>query len=155
MVKNSEQIKLFVSQIEHILYSSDESLENKVFSLNSILDNLSRLTDQFLEIKTRLNSLLIELSDIQSDLNNPNLKLIDDVSELNSLENRINLIYDLQKKHNVGSVDDLINKKNNLKKQLDESGNVEIDIKDLEEKLTAKHSLLLELSKKFQIQEKK
>ena len=149
LVKNSEQIKLFVSQIEHILYSSDESLENKVFSLNSILDNLSRLTDQFLEIKTRLNSLLIELSDIQSDLNNPNLKLIDDVSELNSLENRINLIYDLQKKHNVGSVDDLINKKNNLKKQLDESGNVEIDIKDLEEKLTAKHSLLLELSKKI------
>ena len=98
LVKNSEQIKLFVSQIEHILYSSDESLENKVFSLNSILDNLSKLTDQFSEIKTRLNSLLIELSDIQSDLNNPNLKLIDDVSELNSLENRINLIYDLQKK---------------------------------------------------------
>ena len=124
LVKNSEQIKLFVSQIEHILYSSDESLENKVFSLNSILDNLSKLTDQFSEIKTRLNSLLIELSDIQSDFNNPNLKLIDDVSELNSLENRINLIYDLQKKHNVGSVDDLINKKNNLKKQLDESGNV-------------------------------
>ena len=155
LVKNSEQIKLFVSQIEHILYSSDESLENKVFSLNSILDNLSKLTDQFSEIKTRLNSLLIELSDIQSDLNNPNLKLIDDVSELNSLENRINLIYDLQKKHNVGSVDDLINKKNNLKKQLDESGNVEIDIKDLEEKLTAKHSLLLELSKKISNSRKK
>ena len=131
LVKNSEQIKLFVSQIEHILYSSDESLENKIFSLNSILDNLSKLTDQFSEIKTRLNSLLIELSDIQSDFNNPNLKLIDDVSELNSLENRINLIYDLQKKNNVGSVDHLINKKNNLKKQLDESGNVEIDIKDL------------------------
>ena len=155
LVKNSEQIKLFVSQIEHILYSSDESLENKVFSLNSILDNLSKLTDQFSEIKTRLNSLLIELSDIQSDLNNPNLKLIDDVSELNSLENRINLIYDLQKKHNVGSVDDLINKKNNLKKQLDESGNVEIDIKDLEEKLTAKHSLLIELSKKISNSRKK
>ena len=155
LVKNSEQIKLFVSQIEHILYSSDESLENKVFSLNSILDNLSKLTDQFSEIKTRLNSLLIELSDIQSDLNNPNLKLIDDVSELNSLENRINLIYDLQKKHNVGSVDDLINKKNNLKKQLDESGNVEIDIKDLELKLTAKHSLLLELSKKISNSRKK
>ena len=98
MVKNSEQIKLFVSQIEHILYSSDESLENKIFSLNSILDNLSKLTDQFSEIKTRLNSLLIELSDIQSDFNNPNLKLIDNVSELNSLENRIKLIYDLQKK---------------------------------------------------------
>ena len=155
LVKNSEQIKLFVSQIEHILYSSDESLENKVFSLNSILDNLSKLTDQFSEIKTRLNSLLIELSDIQSDFNNPNLKLIDDVSELNSLENRINLIYDLQKKHNVGSVDDLINKKNNLKKQLDESGNVEIDIKDLEVKLTAKHSLLLELSKKISNSRKK
>ena len=75
LAKNSEQIKLFVSQIEHILYSSDESLENKIFSLNSILDNLSKLTDQFSEIKTRLNSLLIELSDIQSDFNNPNLKL--------------------------------------------------------------------------------
>ena len=52
-------------------------------------------------------------------------------------------------------MDDLINKKNNLKKQLDESGNVEIDIKDLEEKLTAKHSLLLELSKKISNSRKK
>ena len=155
LYKNSEQIKSYNSQIEHILYSSDGSLEEKVFSLNSILNDLSKITNQYDPLKNRLNSILIELNDIQSDLNNSNFDFSDNSFEIKNIENRINLIYSLQKKHNLSSVEDLIEKKKKLKNKLDDSSNLEADIKDFELQIETKKSFLEELSKKISISRKK
>ncbi len=155
LYKNSEQIKSYNSQIEHILYSSDGSLEEKVFSLNSILNDLSKITNQYDPLKNRLNSILIELNDIQSDLNNSNFDFSDNSFEINNIEDRINLIYSLQKKHNLSSVEDLIEKKKKLKNKLDDSSNLEADIKDFELQIETKKSFLEELSKKISGSRKK
>ncbi len=155
LYKNSEQIKSYNSQIEHILYSSDGSLEEKVFSLNSILNDLSKITNQYDPLKNRLNSILIELNDIQSDLNNSNFDFSDNSFEIKNIEDRINLIYSLQKKHNLSSVEDLIEKKKKLKNKLDDSSNLEADIKDFEFQIETKKSFLEELSKKISISRKK
>jgi DNA repair protein RecN (Recombination protein N) len=155
LYKNSEQIKSYNSQIEHILYSSDGSLEEKVFSLNSILNDLSKITNQYDPLKNRLNSILIELNDIQSDLNNSNFDFSDNSFEIKNIEDRINLIYSLQKKHNLYSVEDLIEKKKKLKNKLDDSSNLETDIKDFELQIETKKSFLEELSKKISISRKK
>ena len=155
LYKNSEQIKSYNSQIEYILYSSDGSLEEKVFSLNSILNDLSKITNQYDPLKNRLNSILIELNDIQSDLNNSNFDFSDNSFEIKNIENRINLIYSLQKKHNLSSVEDLIEKKKKLKNKLDDSSNLEADIKDFELQIETKKSFLEELSKKISISRKK
>ena len=155
LYKNSEQIKSYNSQIEHILYSSDGSLEEKVFSLNSILNDLSKITNQYDPLKNRLNSILIELNDIQSDLNNSNFDFSDNSFEIKNIENRINLIYSLQKKHNLSSVEDLIEKKKKLKNKLDDSSNLEADIKDFELQIETKKSFLEELSKKISGSRKK
>jgi DNA repair protein RecN (Recombination protein N) len=155
LYKNSEQIKSYNSQIEHILYSSDGSLEEKVLSLNSILNDLSKITNQYDPLKNRLNSILIELNDIQSDLNNSNFDFSDNSFEIKNIEDRINLIYSLQKKHNLSSVEDLIEKKKKLKNKLDDSSNLETDIKDFELQIETKKSFLEELSKKISISRKK
>lgn len=155
LYKNSEQIKSYNSQIEHILYSSDGNLEEKVFSLNSILNDLSKITNQYDPLKNRLNSILIELNDIQSDLNNSNFDFSDNSFEIKNIEDRINLIYSLQKKHNLYSVEDLIEKKKKLKNKLDDSSNLETDIKDFELQIETKKSFLEELSKKISISRKK
>lgn len=155
LYKNSEQIKSYNSQIEHILYSSDGSLEEKVFSLNSILNDLSKITNQYDPLKNRINSILIELNDIQSDLNNSNFDFSDNSFEIKNIEDRINLIYSLQKKHNLSSVEDLIEKKKKLKNKLDDSSNLEADIKDFEFQIETKKSFLEELSKKISISRKK
>lgn len=155
LYKNSEQIKSYNSQIEHILYSSDGSLEEKVFSLNSILNDLSKITNQYDPLKNRLNSILIELNDIQSDLNNSNFDFSDNSFEIKNIEDRINLIYSLQKKHNLSSVEDLIEKKKKLKNKLDDSSNLEADIKDFELQIETKKSFLEELSKKISVSRKK
>ena len=155
LFKNSEEIKSSFSQIDHILYSSDDSIENKIFSLNSILNNISKISDNFSPIKNRLDSLLIELNDIKSDLNNSSFDFSDDDSEIDKMESRLNVIYNLQKKHSVNSISDLIIKQQELKSKLDESGSVEINIDELQKSISKKTHYLQELSKKISISRKK
>ncbi|MDC0116450.1 DNA repair protein RecN [Flavobacteriaceae bacterium] len=155
LFKNSEEIKSSFSQIDHILYSSDDSIENKIFSLNSILNNISKISDNFSPIKIRLDSLLIELNDIKSDLNNSSFDFSDDDSEIDKMESRLNIIYNLQKKHSVNSISDLIIKQQEFKSKLDESGSVEINIDELQKSISKKTHYLQELSKKISISRKK
>ena len=155
LYKNSEELKSSFSQIDHILYSSDESIENKIFSLNSILTNISKFSNTFSSLKNRLDSLLIELSDIKSDLNNPSIDFNHDYLEIEKLESRLNIIYNLQKKHSVNSINDLIIKQQELKSKLDESGSVEINIDELQKTIVKKKQYLNELSKKISISRKK
>jgi DNA repair protein RecN (Recombination protein N) len=155
LYKNSEELKSSFSQIDQILYSSDESIENKIFSLNSILTNISKFSNTFSSLKNRLDSLLIELSDIKSDLNNPSIDFNHDYLEIEKLESRLNIIYNLQKKHSVNSINDLIIKQQELKSKLDESGSVEINIDELQKTIVKKKQYLNELSKKISISRKK
>ena len=155
LFKNSEEIKSSFSQIDHILYSSDDSIENKIFSLNSILNNISKISDNFSPIKNRLDSLLIELNDIKFDLNNSSFDFSDDDSEIDKMESRLNVIYNLQKKHSVNSISDLIIKQQELKSKLEESGSVEINIDELQKSISKKTHYLQELSKKISISRKK
>ncbi len=155
LFKNSEELKSSFSQIDQILYSSDESIENKIFSLNSILTNISKFSNTFSSLKNRLDSLLIELNDIKFDLNNPSIDFNHDHLEVEKLESRLNIIYNLQKKHSVNSINDLNIKQQELKRKLDESGSVEINIDELQKTIIKKKQYLSELSKKISISRKK
>lgn len=155
LYKNSEELKSSFSQIDQILYNSEDSIENKIYSLNSILNNISKFSKNFSSIKERIDSLLIELNDIKSELNNPSFDFNDDYSEIEKLESRLNIIYSLQKKHSVNSISDLLIKQKHLKSKLDESGTVEINIDELEKSIRKKKNYLTEISKKISISRKK
>ena len=155
LYKNSEELKSSFSQIDQILYNSEDSIENKIYSLNSILNNISKISNNFSSIKERIDSLLIELNDIKSELNNPSFDFNDDYSEIEKLESRLNIIYNLQKKHSVNSISDLLIKQKHLKSKLDESGTVEINIDELDKTIRKKKNYLIELSNKISISRKK
>lgn len=155
MLKNSEEIRTSLEQIDSLLYLNESSIENKIIVLNSIISNISKYSDNYLEIKDRIESILIELDDIKTELNIPTLDFSNDSSELERMELRINIIYNLQKKHSVNSVAELIKKTNKLQLQLQKNENIEIDIENLQNEIVLKESLLDEQSKKISISRKK
>ena len=155
MLKNSEEIRTSLEQIDSLLYLDESSIENKIIVLNSIISNISKYSDNYLEIKDRIESILIELDDIKTELNIPTLDFSNDSSELERMELRINIIYNLQKKHSVNSVAELIKKTNKLQLQLQKNENIEIDIENLQNEIVLKESLLDEQSKKISISRKK
>ena len=155
MLKNSEQIRNSLSRIDSLLYTDENSIENKITTLNSILNSISKFSDNYLEIKNRIESVLIELDDIKNELNSPLTNLDNDSFELDKLENRLSVIFNLQKKHAVNSIEELISKTNKLKLQLLKNDSVEIDIENLKKEVSLKESLLDELSLKISNSRKK
>lgn len=154
LLKNAENINSNFSEIHNILFSGD-GIENKIYSVYNYLENISKYTSEYDDVQNRLKSILLELSDIQSELDNPNIELFDNLTQAGELEARLNLIYNLQKKHSINSISELLEKKDKLKDQLNKSGDIEIDIKELEKSIKKKELFLNELSKKISNSRKK
>tara|TARA_B110000438_G_scaffold39778_1_gene39685 strand:- start:2427 stop:4079 length:1653 start_codon:yes stop_codon:yes gene_type:complete len=155
ILKNSEEIIISLNQIDNLIQNDQESIENQLRNLNSILNNISKYSNQYSEIKNRIESILIELDDIKLELRDSSSNFNNNPLELDEMESRLNLIYNLQKKHSVNSISDLIEITNDLQKKLDDNDNIGVDIENLKNDIFTKESLLKEQSKKISISRKK
>jgi len=155
ILKNSEEIIISLNQIDNLIQNDQDSIENQIRNLNSILTNISKYSNQYSEIKNRIESILIELDDIKFELRDSSSDFNDNPLELEEMESRLNLIYNLQKKHSVNSITELIEISIKLQKKLVDNENIEIDIENLKNDILSKECLLKEQSKKISISRKK
>lgn len=155
ILKNSEEIIISLNQIDNLIQNDQNSIENQIRNLNSILTNISKYSNQYSEIKNRIESILIELDDIKFELRDSSSDFNDNPLELEEMESRLNLIYNLQKKHSVNSIPELIEISIKLQKKLVDNENIEIDIENIKNDILSKECLLKEQSKKISISRKK
>ena len=153
--KNSEEILNSLNQIDNLIENDNNSIENKIRNLNSILNNISKYSNKYSIIKDRIESVLIELEDIKLELRDSSTDFNNNPIEVDEMESRLNLIYNLLKKHSVNSVHELIEITFNLQKKLEDNNNIGIDIENLKNDISSKESLLKEQSKKISISRKK
>ena len=153
--KNSEEILNSLNQIDSLIENDNNSIENQIRNLNNILNNISKYSDKYSIIKNRIESILIELDDIKLELRDSSTDFNNNPFEFDQMESRLNLIYNLQKKHSVNSVNELIEITLNLQKKLEDNDNIGIDIENLKNDISSKESLLEEQSKKISISRKK
>ena len=85
----------------------------------------------------RISSLKIEFEDIAIELNRCSEKLINDPEQLNVINQKLQLIYNLQKKHQVKTVDELLAIQSNLESSVLELGNIDEEIAKLTELVDA------------------
>lgn len=155
ILKNSEEIIASLNQIDNLIQNDEKSIENQIRNLNFILSNISKFSDKYSVVKKRIESVLIELEDIKLELIGSSSDFNNNPFELEEMELRLNLIYNLQKKHSVNSISDLIQVTNNLEEKLEKNNNIIIDIENLKNEILLKESLLKEQSKKISISRKK
>ncbi|MBT6169681.1 MAG: DNA repair protein RecN [Flavobacteriaceae bacterium] len=155
ILKNSEEIIASLNQIDNLIQNDEKSIENQIRNLNFILSNISKFSDKYSVVKERIESVLIELEDIKLELIGSSSDFNNNPFELEEMESRLNLIYNLQKKHSVNSISDLIQATNNLEEKLEKNNNIIIDIENLKNEILLKESLLKEQSKKISISRKK
>ncbi|WP_294822691.1 DNA repair protein RecN [uncultured Flavobacterium sp.] len=76
--------------------------------IKAALQKVSSLSVEYNEFYERLSSVLIELDDIAGELSQNYEMLVDDPEELERVNQKLQLIYALQKKHNAGTVEELL-----------------------------------------------
>ena len=132
--------------IKSALYEADNALSAEqtgvVSSLRSTLYELRKISEVYpvaAELEERMDSCYIELKDIAQEVSN-HLERIDfDPAEMDAVTNRLDKIYDLEKKYHVETVSELIAKRDELNVQLDHIENSDEALSDLQKQLEQLH----------------
>lgn len=145
-----------VSEIKQCLWTASTQIQDNE---NSILSSLSLLTkgfsqienvdDELKSISERLQSAIIELKDLSRTINLLQDVYVDNPEELERIESRLTAIYDLETKHKVSTVDDLIELQKNYESRLAAICNSDDEIKNTEKELKECESATYEVGKRL------
>ena len=141
MLSHAEDIKGALYEADGLLNGEQQGAVDHVRQSFQTLRNISRVLPAASELAERLESCHIELKDIADEVSSLLERTDFDPAELDRLNNRLDLLYDLEKKYHVDSVEELIAQRDLLGKQLNAIENSDEAVAELEAKcqqLTAK-----------------
>ncbi|MBF4515371.1 DNA repair protein RecN [Flavobacterium sp. ANB] len=127
-------VEIIKESIDKSLVIANEEQFGVFHNLNEIKTSLQKIAPFSVEYQTlfeRITSVAIEFDDVSRELQNASEKLLNDPEKLELTNQKLQLIYNLQKKHQVTSVDELIQIQANLENAVIELGNIEEEIASL------------------------
>ncbi len=137
-----------LNNVETIKEAIDKSLaitnEEQIGALSSLkeikntLQKIASFAPEYTSLLDRITSVVIELDDISDELNRCADKLINDPEKLDRISQKLQLIFNLQKKHQVATVDELLAIQTTLENTLFELGNLENRIATLTQSIQDK-----------------
>jgi DNA repair protein RecN (Recombination protein N) len=106
-LNNIEEIKLNLSEALQVSINDDVGLQSLFNGLENNLQKISSYSKNYEELSKRISSIKIELDDVISELESANEEVEFNPNEIEELNDRLQLIYNLQKKHAVESIKEL------------------------------------------------
>jgi len=131
LLENVDGIASAISESE-ILFNNEQGV------LSSISNIKRRLLefDSFTELSERVESVLIELNDINAELSEINNKLEADPGQLLTLNNRLDILNNLLQKHRKQFIEELIDFKDEIEQKIQISSSFEVQLTAKEKKIT-------------------
>lgn len=133
------------SRVKQSLQLFSEEQMGVLPSLNEIKSNFNRLGSFgkiYKELSDRIDSVFIELDDVFNEMLSLEENLEADPVALEKVNEKLQLIYNLQKKHNVLEVTELIEIQKQLELQVSKTENLESEIKEMQLKLMTMEEIL-------------
>ena len=131
-INNVEEIKQNLSAALQITTDENIGIQNLLYSLEQKLTKIDSYSKEYQELSDRISSVKIELDDIIGDLESAFEQVDFNPSEATQLNDRLQLIYNLQKKHYVNSISELLTIQSALLKKVNTVENAEQSILDQE-----------------------
>lgn len=128
---------------------SDYGILSAMHTLQSALEEIESFGNSFEELLHRVTSCQIELKDIYEEIERKNNDVEMDPAELESMQERMSLIYTLLQKHKVRTVEELIEIRDSLALQLGQIDNFDEEIEVLTKEKAAIYDDLLKLATKI------
>ncbi len=107
-LNNIETIKLNLSEALAIAVNEEIGLQSLLNLFKNNINAIRDYSNEYCELFERTNSLKIEFDDIATEIENFNENVEIDTSEIEKLNDRLEFICNLQKKHSVSSIKELI-----------------------------------------------
>ncbi len=130
-LNNVEIIKESIDKSLAIANEEQIGVMHNLKEIKIALQKIASFSPEYFSLLERITSLTIEFDDISEELNRCSEKLVNDPEQLDFINQKLQLIYNLQKKHQVSSVEELLEIQTKLENSLLEIGNLEEEIASL------------------------
>lgn len=114
ILENAEEIKLKINEMLSIFQDEQFGVIQGLGQIQHGLQALERLAHKFGAYRERFQTVFIELKDIVESLSDEEAKVEVDFGKLDQIRERLSKMYQLQKKHGVQTVEELMTIENQL-----------------------------------------
>ncbi len=155
---NAEEIKTGLHLAMALLSNGEQTIENSLQEVKNTLQKLSTLSAKYQDLYQRIESAFIELKDISNEVETASNDVAYDPERINLVKERLGSIYQLQQKHQVTTISQLLDiqeglsdkviKTSKYEEELIElrasSEKLEVEVKDTGSQLTNKRESVFE-----------
>lgn len=108
ILENAEEIKLKINEMLNLFQDEQFGILQGMSQIQHGMQSLERLAHVFSTLKERFQAVNIELKDIEETLGDEETRVEVDFERLDEIRDRLSRIYQLQKKHGVASIEELM-----------------------------------------------
>lgn len=132
IMEHAEDIKTKFNQLLEQLDRAEISANTILNEARLVINALGIYSDQYKKLAERFESVRVELADIVDEVENEESKVDFNPQKIEEVKERLSLIYQLQQKHRMNSIAELIGLRDELQRKADKTNN-------LDEELAALH----------------
>lgn len=132
---HAEDIKSALYTADNALQADSTGIVEQLRSALSALKGISHVFPEAEELASRIDSTYIELKDIAQEVGSLMESVDFDPAELDHINERLDRLYDLQKKYHAEDTEALIAQRDSLKQQLDHIDNSDDTLQELQQQV--------------------
>ncbi len=148
-LNNAEAIKKSLLESIFSIEEGDMSIIQQLGTVRQSINYIARYGQDFEELLQRIESIGIELSDISSELGNIESDIQIDPERAQEINERLHIIFRLQKKHQVQSIKELMAIEADLASRNTSADRLNDEIKQLQQNIAQQKKELTALSQKI------
>ena len=152
LLSNATEIVGLTDSVSYAIEGTEHSIENYVSEIRSKLKSLSHISQVFEEEQNRFESSWLEMKEVAFDVKRKGNMITIDPQRLKEVEDRINLLQNLKRKHNVGSIEELIDIEKELAEKISGFASLENLIKEYNKQLATLEIQLNSVGEKLSTQ---
>lgn len=141
-LQHSQEIQSSINETISIIQEAEFNIEDAFCIVQQKLAQIAQYNEKYQNIATRIDSQLIEIQDIAYELRH----LVDGINnqpnEIDNINERLNVLYRLQKKHNVNSENELLTLLEQLTEQMNRILDGEYEEVQLQQSIAKKEQQL-------------
>lgn len=154
LLGHAEEIKMALSTSSNLFYADGFSILSMLREVKSNLNRISPFLHNSETLMARTESALIELDDLAAELEKLSVSIEADPERLALVNNRLDTLYSLIRKHHVNNLKELIRKKDEIQELLNSIVSGDERLTELEELLRNDDTVLRSLSETISVRRK-
>jgi len=155
VLQNAEGIKKALSSANYALEQNDQSILSQLKAVTSALIAYKDMDENLTKVFTQLNNCILELEDVSAITEHLSEEIEYSPEKIDEIQDRLDQVYRLQKKHNAQSDEALLQIKTDFEEKLLSFTDLNSEIETKEKDIKVQRDSLEEMAKKLRKRRKK